>query len=142
MRVFGDRLIGRALSLSCVLLILCAISGCAVRLPETTVEKSQFSFYKDYVFVKVMHHAFDNDPVFKKDVSLAIYNEWTDYVVASSHGKKLDSLARVIAGSIKPSPVEDYEGAKPTFQKTLDYYNSKAFDREIRRILKSPKVPL
>jgi len=125
-----------------VLLFCATIVGCGIRVVETTNQKSQFDFYKDYVLVKTIQRSFDDDPIFKKDISMSIYSEWTDYVSTTSHGKKLDSLVGVLAQSIKPSPVEDYEGAKPIFQKSLDYYNSKAFDKEIRKILRTPKVPL
>lgn len=130
-------------SLKYLLYILIAMItlGCA-SYKESTPEKTQLSFYKDYFLARCMQKGFDSDSLFLKDPSLSIYNECTDYVLSTSHGKMLDSLVQKTLRSIKPSPVPDYEGGKPIFLKCLDYYNSREFDKEVRKILNSPKLPL
>lgn len=58
----------------------------------------------------------------------------------SNHAVKLDSLAQQFLTNITPFQIEDYGGKKPIFMRCLEYYESRGLRKELKRILKTPKV--
>ncbi|MFD2145536.1 T6SS amidase immunity protein Tai4 family protein [Mucilaginibacter antarcticus] len=112
------------------------MSGCG-SIKAVRTEVAAQNIYRDYVLYKCIIRAFDNDPVFSKDISLSVYNDVAKYPLgAGLVGRKLDSLAVIKVNSIKPSIIADYEGKKAIFMQCLDYYNSKKLRDEIKVILK------
>lgn len=109
---------------------------------ENASAKEMESIYRKYVLAECIYKGFDKNKVFDKDISFSALSEMTDYVVLTSHGRKLDSLVTLKLQSMQPSHVEDYQNRKAIILESIIYYDSKELKRQIKDILKTKKLPL
>ena len=84
---------------------------------------------KDYFLCMCLYEGYDRDTVFMKDHTMAVLGEFLMSRTAAA--SKLDSLARVVASSMKKS---EYTNAKPIVGDCMKYYNSGEFEKIIKAL--------
>lgn len=105
---------------------------------QDTLLTSQRKLLKAYALCSCIVHAYPGDTALAADVSLSFYHE------QSLYGERplfaVDSAARRLAASIRPSAYPDYRGRKPAIYACMEFYHSqlldslvKTFDAEIAR---------
>ena len=92
----------------------------------------QQQLMKDYALCRCITIAYKDVPPIENDISVSLYHEQSLY--SNKADLKIDSLARVVALSIKPSEYPDYKGKRPILYFCTEFYKSKALDSLVRAL--------
>jgi hypothetical protein len=103
-------------------------------------DKERVESYRKYFFSRCLILGLEKDKAFENDISATVLEQDAGEIAFTNHAVKLDSLAQQFLTNITPFQIEDYGGKKPIFMRCLEFYESRRLLKELKRILKTPKV--